>query len=146
MSFLEKVTLCTSFGGFTYATNKYQSYFTISVEFLMNSSNLKFFEILKFRQGGGIGVFLKISIIQKFPKFIILQFNEFFIIIYNISVLGVVKFPFFRDSFIFTKFWKLSFFWKKSRVVLVLVVSPMLLTNTRVTLQYPSSFSWFRVI
>jgi hypothetical protein len=82
----------------------------------------------------------------KCPKFIILQYNEFFIIIHNISVSGVVKFPIFGDSFIFPKFWKNESFWKKFRVALVLEVLPMLLTNTGVNLQYPSSFSWFRVI
>jgi hypothetical protein len=112
----------------------------------MISSNFNFFEILKFRQGGGIGVFVKISILQKCPKIIILQYNELFIIICNVSEPGDVEFPIFGDSFIFTRFWKNEYFWKKSRVVLVLEVSPMLLTNTRVNLQYPSSFSWFRVI
>jgi hypothetical protein len=107
---------------------------------------LSFFEILKFRQGGDIGVFVKISIFQKCPKFIILQYNELFIIIYNVSVSGVVKFPIFGDSFIFTKFWKNEFFWKKFLVALVLEGSPMLLTNTRFNLQYPSRFSWFRKI
>jgi hypothetical protein len=75
---------------------------------------------------------VKISIIQKCPKFIILQYNELFIIIYNISESGDVEFPIFGDSFIFTKFWKNEFFWKKPGVVLVLEVSPMLLTNRRV--------------
>jgi hypothetical protein len=112
----------------------------------MISSKINFFEILKFRQGGSIGVFVKNSIFQKCPKFIIPQCNEKLIIIYNIYVSGVVKFPIFVDSFIFTKFWKNDILWKKSRVVLLLEVSPMLLTNKRVNLQYPSSFSWFRVI
>jgi hypothetical protein len=61
--------------------------------------------------------------------------------IYNISESGDVEFPIFGDSFIFTKFWKNEFFWKKPAVVLDLEVSPMLLTNTGVNLQYPSSFS-----
>jgi hypothetical protein len=112
----------------------------------MISSNLNFFEILKFAQGGGIGVFGKNSIFQKCPKFIILQYNELFIIIYNISVSGIVKFPIFGDCFIFYEILEKWVFWKKSRVVLVLGVSLMLLTQTRVSLQYPSCFSWFRVI
>jgi hypothetical protein len=112
----------------------------------MISSNLNFFEILKFRQGGGIGVFGKYSIFGKCPKFIIPHNNELLNKIYFMSESGDVQFPFFGDSFIFTKFWKNEYFWKKSRVVLVLEVSPMLLTNTGVNLQYPSSFSWFRVI
>jgi hypothetical protein len=78
----------------------------------MISSNLNFFEILKFRQGGGIGVFVKISILQKRPKFIILQYNELFIIICNVSEPGDVEFPIFRERFIFTKFWKNEFFGK----------------------------------
>jgi hypothetical protein len=65
----------------------------------MISSNLNFFEILKFRQGGGIGVFVKISILQKCPKFIILQYNELFIIIYNISESGDVEFAIFGDYY-----------------------------------------------
>jgi hypothetical protein len=105
-----------------------------------------FSKFWNFVKGGGIGVFVKNSILQKCPKFIILQYNELFIIIYNISESGDVEFPNFGDSFIFTKFWKIEFFWKKSRVVVVLEVSPMLLTNTGVNWQYPSSFSWFRVI
>jgi hypothetical protein len=107
----------------------------------MISSNLIFFEILKFRLGEGIGVFVKNSISQKCPKFIIPHNNELLNKIYNISEPGGVEFPIFGVSFIFTKFWKNEFFWKKSRVVLVLVVSPMLLTHTRVNLQFPSSFS-----
>jgi hypothetical protein len=79
----------------------------------MISSNLNFFEILKFRQGRGIGVFVKILILQKCPKFIILLYNELFIIIYNISESGDVEFPNFGDSFIFTKFWKNEFFLEK---------------------------------
>jgi hypothetical protein len=94
----------------------------------MISSNLNFFEILKFRQGGGIGVFVKNSILQKCPKFIISHNNEFLNKIYNISESGDVAFPLFGDSVILTKFWKNEFFWKKSRVVPVLEVSPMLLT------------------
>jgi hypothetical protein len=93
-----------------------------------------------------IGVLVKNSISQKFLKFIILHINELLNKIYNISESGDVEFPFFEDSFIFTEFWKNEFFWNKSRFALVLVVSPMLLTNTRVNLQYPSSFSWFREI
>jgi hypothetical protein len=107
----------------------------------MISSNLNFFKILKFRQRGGIGVFVKISILQKCPHFIIPHNNELINKIYNISESGDVEFPIFGDSFIFTKFWKNGFFWKKIRVALVLEISPMLLTNTRVNLQYPSSFS-----
>jgi hypothetical protein len=108
--------------------------------------NLIFSKFWNFVKGGGIGVFVKISILQKCPKFVILQYNELLIIICNVSEPGDVEFPIFREGFIFTKFWKNEFFWKKSRVVLVLEVSPMLLTNTRVNSQYPSSFSWFRVI
>jgi hypothetical protein len=111
----------------------------------MISSNSIFFEILKFRQGG-IGVFVKNSILQKCPKFIILHNNELLNKIFNISESGDVEFFIFGDSFIFTKFWKNEFFWKKSRVVLVFGVLPMLLTITGVHWQYPSSFSWFRVI
>jgi hypothetical protein len=77
MSFFWKVSRCISFGGFNHATNKYESYFTISVEFFMISSNLNFFEILKFRQGRGIDVFVKNSFYQICPKFIILHNNEF---------------------------------------------------------------------
>jgi hypothetical protein len=117
------------------------------VEFFMISSNLNYFETLKFRQrGGGIGVFVKNSIFQKCPKFIIPHNNELFNKICHISESGEVEFPIFWDIFIFTKFRINEFFWKKSRVVLVLEVSPMLLTNTRVNLQYMSSSSWFRVI
>jgi hypothetical protein len=36
-----------------------------------------------------------------------------FIIICNISVSGVGKFPIFEDSLIFTKFWKNEFFLEK---------------------------------
>jgi hypothetical protein len=86
----------------------------------MISGNLNFFEILKFRQGGGIGVFVKNSISQKCPKFIILHNNELLNKVFNISESGDVEFPIFGDSFIFTKFWKNEFFWKKSIVVLVL--------------------------
>jgi hypothetical protein len=107
----------------------------------MISSNLNFFEILKFLQGGGIGVFVKNSIFQKCPKFIITHNNELLDKVYNISESGDLEFPIFGDSFIFTKFWRNEFFWKKFRVALVLEVSTMLLTNTRVNLQYPSSFS-----
>jgi hypothetical protein len=107
----------------------------------MISSNLNFFKILKFRQQGGIGVFVNNSILQKCPKFIIPHYNELFNKIYNISESGDVEFTIFLDSFIFTKFWMNEFFCKKSRVVLDLVVSPMLLTNTGVNLPNPSSFS-----
>jgi hypothetical protein len=138
--FFLNVSRCTSFGGFSYATNKYESYFTICVEFLMISSNKNFFEILKFRQIGGIGVFEKNSIFHKCPKFIILHNNELLNKIYNIYESGDVEFQIFGNRFIFTKFWKNEFFWKMSRVVVVLMVSPMLLTNARVILQYPSSF------
>jgi hypothetical protein len=93
----------------------------------MVSCNLNFFEILKFRQGGGIGVFVKILTFQKCPKFIIPRSNELFNKIYNISESGDVEFPIFGDSFIFTKLWKNEVIWKKSRVVLLLEVTPMLL-------------------
>jgi hypothetical protein len=107
----------------------------------MISSNLNFLEMLKFRQEGGMGFFVKNSFNQKCPKFIILHYNELFIIISNISGPGIVKFPIFGDSFIFTNFWKNESFRKKFCVALVLEVSPMLHTNTGVNLQYPSSFS-----
>jgi hypothetical protein len=107
----------------------------------MVSSNLNFFEIPKFRRGGSIGVFVKKSIFQKCSKFIITHSNDLLKKIYNTSKSGDVEFPIFGDSFIFTKFWKNDVFWKKSHVVLLLEVSSMLLTNTRVNLLYPSSFS-----
>jgi hypothetical protein len=141
---LEKVSRCASFGGFTYASKKYESWFRISVEFFVIIRNLNFFEILKFRQGGYWRFCEKLDF-PKMSQFQNFVYIELFIIICNISVWGVVKFPIFWDSFIFTKFRKNEFFWKKFRVALVLEVSPMLLTNTRVNLQYPSSFSWFRV-
>jgi hypothetical protein len=47
--------------------------------------------------------------------------------IYNISESGDVEFPIFGDSFIFMKFWRDEFFWKKSRVLLVLAVLRVLL-------------------
>jgi hypothetical protein len=72
----------------------------------MISCNFNFFEILKFPQGGGIGVFVKNSILQKNPKFIIPHNNELLNKIYNMSESGDVEFPFFGDSFIFTKFCK----------------------------------------
>jgi hypothetical protein len=81
----------------------------------MISSNLNFFEILKFRQGGGIGFFVKNSIFQKCPKFIILHNNESLKKIYNISESGDVEFPIFGDSFILSKFRKISLFEKVSR-------------------------------
>jgi hypothetical protein len=98
----------------------------------MISCNLNFFEILIFRKGGGFGVSVKISILQKCHKFIFLYNFELLNKIYNISESGDVEFPIYEDSFIFTKFWKNKYFWKKSRVVLVMEVSPMLLTNTGV--------------
>jgi hypothetical protein len=97
------------------------------------------------RGGGGLAFLWKTRFFKNVSNslfFNILNVDH----IYDISESGIVKFPIFGDSFIFPKFWKNEFFWKKSRVVLVLVVSPMGLTNTRVNLQYPSSFSLFRVI
>jgi hypothetical protein len=70
----------------------------------MVSSNLNFFEILKIRQRGGIGVFVKNSIFQKCPKFILPQNNDLLSEIYNISVSGSVKFSIYGDSFISQKF------------------------------------------
>jgi hypothetical protein len=137
--FLAKVSSFASLSGYTYAANTYVSLFTIIVEFYMVSCNLNFFKILKFRQG--YGRFYEKQDFPKCPKFIIPQYNEFFIIIYNISESGDVEFPIFGDSFIFTKLWKNEVIWKKSRVVLLLEVTPMLLKKTRVNLQYPSSFS-----
>jgi hypothetical protein len=81
----------------------------------MISNNLNFFEILKFRQGGGIGVFVKNSIFQKCPKLIILHNNESLNKIYNISESGDVEFSIFGDGFILSKFCKISFFEKVSR-------------------------------
>jgi hypothetical protein len=78
----------------------------------MISSNWNFFEILKFRQS--IGVFVKNSIFQKCPKFVIPHNNEFFNKIYNISEYGEVEFPIFGDSLIFTKFWNNEFFLEKA--------------------------------
>jgi hypothetical protein len=80
MTVLEKVSGFVSFGGITCAPNKYVSLFTIIDKCHMVSCNLNSFEILKFRQGGGIGVFVKNSVSQKCPKFIIPQYNELFII------------------------------------------------------------------
>jgi hypothetical protein len=59
----------------------------------MVSSNLNFIEILKICQGGGIGVFVKNSIFQKCPKFILPQIIDLLGIIYNISLSDGVKFP-----------------------------------------------------
>jgi hypothetical protein len=78
----------------------------------MISSNLNFFQILKFREGG-MGVFVKNSIYQKCPKFIFPHNNEFLNKIYNISESGDKEFPIFRDSFIFTKFCEKEFFLEK---------------------------------
>jgi hypothetical protein len=112
----------------------------------MISRNLNFFEFLKFRQGGGIGVFVKNSIFQKFSKFIIPHNNELVNKTYNISESGGVEFPIFGVRFIFTKFCKNEFsFWKKSRILLVLAVLRVLPTNTWVYLQYSSSCTWFLV-
>jgi hypothetical protein len=91
----------------------------------MIPSNLNFFEILKFCQGGSIGVFVKNSTFQQYPKFIIPHNNELVNKINNISESGDAEFPIFGDSFIFTKFRKNEFIWKLSRVVLVLEVSPI---------------------
>jgi hypothetical protein len=96
--------------------------------------------------GVSVSVFVKNSIFQKCPKLIIPHNNELLNKIYNISESGDVEFPIFGYIFIFMIFWKNEFFWKKSRVELVLEVSPMPLKTTRVNLQYPSGFSWFRVI
>jgi hypothetical protein len=79
----------------------------------MIPSNLNFFEILKFRLGGGIGLFEKNSIFQKCPKIIIPHNNELINKICNISKSGDVESPIFRDSFIFSKFWKYEFFLEK---------------------------------
>jgi hypothetical protein len=115
------------------------------LSFFFYFDKFEFFRNSEISSLGGFGVFVKNSNIQKCLNFLIPQYNELFIIIWTISVSGVVKFLIFWESFIFTKFWKTEFFWKKSGVVLVLEVSPMLLTNERFNLQYPSSFSWFRV-
>jgi hypothetical protein len=87
----------------------------------MVSSYLNFFEILKFRQGGvkvnaGICVFCEKLDFSKKSQFLIPQYNELLIILFNFSESGDVEFPIFGDSFIFPKFWKNEFFWKKSRV------------------------------
>jgi hypothetical protein len=59
----------------------------------MISSNLNFFEILKFCHG--VGVSMKISILQKCPKFIIPHNNELLNKICNISESGDAEFPIF---------------------------------------------------
>jgi hypothetical protein len=107
----------------------------------MISRNLNYFEILKIRQGGGIGVFVKNSIFQKCPKFRIPHNDEMLNKINNISESGDAEFPIFGDSFILTKFWKNEFLLDKVSRCIVLEVSPMLLTNTGFNFQYPSSSS-----
>jgi hypothetical protein len=59
MSFVEKIPRFAGFGGVEYGPHNCVRLFKIFFEFYMVSSNLNFFEILKFRQGGGIGVFGK---------------------------------------------------------------------------------------
>jgi hypothetical protein len=70
----------------------------------MGSSNLNFFENLKIREGWGIGVFVKYSIFQKCPKFILPQNKDLLSVIYNISVSEGVNIPIYGDSFISQKF------------------------------------------
>jgi hypothetical protein len=70
MSFLEKIPRFAGFGGLKYAPHNCVRLFTICVEFYMVSRKLNFLEILKFRQGGGIDVFVKNSIFQKGPKYV----------------------------------------------------------------------------
>jgi hypothetical protein len=129
--------------GFTYAPHKFERIFAILFEFYMVSSGMNFFEIYKFRQRRAFGRFClkfdssKMSQIQSSTISCILKHN-------NISVR--VYFPIFVDSFIFTKFWKNEFLWKKSRVLLVLAVLRMLLTSTRGYLHNPSSSTRFRVV
>jgi hypothetical protein len=84
---------------------------------------------------GGVLAFLWNSIFQISPKYILSYYNVLIIIIYNISVSGVVKISTFKDSFIFKKFWKKVFFWKNLTFT-VLAVLRMLLMNTYVWLQY----------
>jgi hypothetical protein len=111
---MEKVSGFASFGGFTCAANKYVSFITIIVEFYMVPFILNIFEILKFRQGGGIDDFVKNSIFQKCPKFITSQSNKLLYIIYNVSEPGDVEFPIFGDSLSFMKFCRNVFFFKVS--------------------------------
>jgi hypothetical protein len=111
--FFFKVWGFASFGGFTCAPIKYVSLITIIVEFYIVSCFLIFFEILKFRLGGGIDVFVKNSIFQKCHKLIIPHSNKLLNKIYNISQSGDVEFPFFGDTFIFMKFCWNGFFLEK---------------------------------
>jgi hypothetical protein len=98
----------------------------------MVSINLIFFEILKFHQrGAGIGVFVKNSIFQKCPKFIVPHNNELINKMYNISELGGVEFPIVGVRFIFSKFCMNEFsFRKKSRILFGFAVVRVLPRNT----------------
>jgi hypothetical protein len=112
----------------------------------MVSSNLNFYEILKFCQRGGIGVFLKTSNFEKYPKCIITYNYVFLNIICNISMSGVLQFPIFEEISISTKFRQNLFFRKMFIVLLVFAVLRIIFTKSFVYLQYASSFTWFRAI
>jgi hypothetical protein len=95
--FLENFQRFASFCGFTYTTHKYFRLFTICVEFYMVSSNFNFFEILKFRQRWGIGVLLKNSIFQKYPKCIITYNYVFFTLYISFPCQESSNFSFFKN-------------------------------------------------
>jgi hypothetical protein len=118
-------------------------------EVLHDCQQFDFFEILKLRQRGSLGVYLKKSSFQKCPKCIITYNYVFLNIIHNISVSGVFKFPIFEQISISTKFRQnLFFFWKLLSGLIVFAVLRIVLTNTFVYLQYASSgfeqFEFFR--
>jgi hypothetical protein len=114
--FWKKISRFASFGGFTYAPHKYVRLSTIGVEIYMISSNLNFFEVLIFRQGGVYWRFREELDFSKMAQTHSSKYNVFLNLIYKVSKSGVLEFPIFEDSFMFTKFWKNESFWKKSPV------------------------------